>query len=168
MSLSRAEFDELAVELRTLRDTHEAEVAARLRDAREYGSPGDGEDVLAVHEEVSVTGVRIARLEQLLRSALIVDQAFDGRVCPGCTVRVAGADGGVAEYVLVTRPSERGAAGEVSTGSPVGRALMGARAGAIVRFELPGGRDRTLRVLEVTSSASGGSLMARSRTVEAA
>ena len=39
--------------------------------------------------------------------------------------------------------------GAVTPASPVGRALWGARPGDVVRVELPNGRDRTLRVLDV-------------------
>jgi transcription elongation GreA/GreB family factor len=37
----------------------------------------------------------------------------------------------------------------VSLGSPVGKALAGARAGDVVTVELPDGRDRVLTVLAV-------------------
>ena len=39
--------------------------------------------------------------------------------------------------------------GAVTLASPVGTALWGARPGDVVRVELPNGRDRTLRVLDV-------------------
>ena len=111
--LTRAEFDAIARELQVLRDRHQAELAERLRDARSYGSPEDNEDVLAVHEEASVPEARIGRLEELLRSAPVVDREFDGRASLGCMVRVAGAGGRVAEYVLVGRRSETSSPDEV-------------------------------------------------------
>ena len=63
--LMRAEFDALVKELHELRSRYQHELADRLRVARASGSPGDNEDVLAVHEEVSVTAARIARLRIL-------------------------------------------------------------------------------------------------------
>jgi transcription elongation factor GreA len=166
--LTQAEFDALVTELQELRSTHQDEVADRLRDARAYGSPGDNEDVLAVHEEVSVKAARIARLEELLRSAPIVDRAFDGCVSLGCTVRVAGDDGRDAEYVLVGRRREHSARHEVSLRSPVGQALLGARPGQLVRVELPDGRDRSLRILDVTPSSIGAQTAALEGDAEAA
>ncbi len=151
--LTRAEFDELSRELRALRDRYEVELSARLRDARAHGSPGDNEDVLAVHEEASVVAARIARLEQLLRSAPIVEGEFDGRASLGCTVRVVVPGGKEAEYVLVGRRSDTSSPREVSAGSPVGRSLLGARPGQVVRVELPDGRSRELRVVGVTPPA---------------
>jgi hypothetical protein len=40
-------------------------------------------------------------------------------------------------------------------GSPVGRALLGARPGQLVRVELPDRRDRVLRILDVTPGRFG-------------
>jgi transcription elongation factor GreA len=153
--LTRAEFDALAAELRQLRSAYRHELASRLRDARASGSPGDNDDVLAVHEEVSVSSVRIARLEELLGSARIVDREFDGCVSIGCTVRVAGDGGRTAEYVLIGRRNGDSTRREVSSGSPVGRALLGGRPGQLVRVELPDGRGRPLRILDVTPGGNG-------------
>jgi transcription elongation factor GreA len=88
-SLTRAEHHALVRELDELRSTHRAELARQLRDARAFGSPADNDDVFAVLEEVSVDRARIARLEELVSTAAIVDAAIDGRVGLGCTVRVA-------------------------------------------------------------------------------
>lgn len=149
-ALTRAEFDELVIELQALRDRHQADLAERLRDARAHGSPGDNEDVLAVHEEASVIGVRIARLEELLRSAPVDAREFNGCVSLGCVVRVADDDGRIAEYVLVGRRSDPSSNQEVSVGSPVGQALFGGHTGQTVRVELPDGRDRHFHILAVT------------------
>jgi transcription elongation factor GreA len=165
--LTRAEFDALVTELHELRSTYQRELADRLRDARASGSPGDNEDVLAVHEEVSIHAAQIARLEELLRSAPIVDREFDGCVSVGCTVRVAGDGGRTAEYTLIGRRHEGSARHEVSPRSPVGRALLGARPGQIVRVELPGGRDRDLRILDVRPSL-GACIAPREGDAEAA
>jgi transcription elongation factor GreA len=153
--LARAEYDAVVTELRQLRSAHRDELADRRREARASGSPGDNEDVLAVHEEASVNAASIARLEELLRSAPIVDRDFDGGVSLGCTVRVADDAGRIAEYVLIGRRSDASARHEVSSGSPVGRALLGARPGQRVHVQLPDGRDRPLRILDVTSGSIG-------------
>jgi transcription elongation factor GreA len=166
--LTRAEFDALMTELHVLRRTYERELADRLRDARASGSPGDNDDVLAVYEEVSVNAARIVRLEELLRSAPIVDREFDGCVSLGCTVRVAGDGGRIAEYVLVGRRSGVSRRHEVSSGSPVGRALLGACPGQLVRVELPDGRDRSLRILDVAPGSIGAQMAALEGDVQAA
>jgi transcription elongation factor GreA len=166
--LTRAEFDALVTELHELRSRYQRELADRLRVARASGSPGDDEDVLAVHEEVSVTAARIVGLEELLRSAPIVDREFDGSASVGCTVHVADDGGRTAEYLLIGRRSEASARHEVSWGSPVGRALLGARPGQVVHVQLPDGRERALRILDVAPGGIGAQIAALDSHAEAA
>jgi transcription elongation GreA/GreB family factor len=103
------------IELHELRNTHQDELGDRPRDARASGSPGDDDEVLAVHGEVTIAAARIVWLEQLLRSAPILEHEFGRCVSLGCAVRVAGDGGRVAEYVLVGRRREDSARREVSS-----------------------------------------------------
>jgi transcription elongation factor GreA len=153
VQLSRADYAELMRELDELRSRHRGELAQRLRDARDFGSPGDDDDRLAAFEDAAVDEARIAQLEQLARSASVVavgDDA-DGAAGLGSTVRVADEAGETMEYALVGRRAADSARREVSLASPVGKALVGVRAGDVARVALPSGRVRLLRVLDVTS-----------------
>jgi transcription elongation factor GreA len=147
--LTQAEHDRLAVELDELRTRRRSELARRLREARDHGSPGEDGDLLTVLEEVSLDEARIAQLEDLLRVSSIVELADDGLAAVGCTVRVADDRGGVREYRLVGRRGDDAGRNDVSAGSPVGAALLGAAPGDRVRVTLPNGRERTLRVLAI-------------------
>jgi transcription elongation factor GreA len=152
-TITAADYAELLRELDELRSRHRSELAERLRDARDFGSPGDDDDRLAVLEDAAIDQARIAQLEQLARSARVVDgHGVDGIAGPGATVRVADEAGETIEYELVGRRCADSSAREVSLASPVGKALAGARAGEVVRVPLPSGRDRVLRVLEVTGA----------------
>jgi transcription elongation GreA/GreB family factor len=108
---------------------------------------------LNIHEEQTVMDARIARLEDLLATATVIrdDQAGDvatlgsmveveyRRTRRRATYRLTGA---------ASRCDGRG----VSARSPVGRALMGRRAGEIVSAELPGGRAEQLFVVAITAA----------------
>ena len=87
-----------------------------------------------------------------MRFASIVEQpdAVDGAAGLGSSVLVEDELGATARYALRRRRSSHSARHEVTPGSPVGKALTGARAGDTVYVELPSGRVRQLRVLEVT------------------
>jgi transcription elongation factor GreA len=150
--LSPADYAELMRELDELRSRHRGELAQRLRDAREFGSPGDDDDRLAVFEDAAVDEARIAQLEQLARSASVVAIGVDadGVAGLGSTVRVADEAGETIVFELVGRRAADSTRREVSLGSPVGKALVGVRPGDLARVALPSGRRRTLRVLEVT------------------
>jgi transcription elongation GreA/GreB family factor len=56
------------------------------------------------------------------------------------------------EFALVGRRAADSAPREVSLASPVGKALVGVRAGDVARVALPSGRVRLLRVLDVTNA----------------
>jgi transcription elongation factor GreA len=165
LSVTRADFDAIVRELDQLRRSHRDELARRLRDARTSGSPADDDDVLAVLEDVSVDRARIAHLEETIRTAAVVDAAFDGCAALGCVVRAADDVSQVTEFVLVGRRGRDAARHEVSPASPVGRALLGARPGDAVRVELPDGRHRTLRILEVIPADLAGQVLAGAVTV---
>lgn len=154
-SLTPAEYDGVVTELQRLRAGRRAELARRLREARDSGSPGENGDVLSVHEEVSLDEGRIAQLEALVRGAPIVELVDDGIASVGCTVQVADGSGEVGEYRLVGRRGDDAGRYDVSPGSPMGTALLGTAAGDEVRVTLPNGRLRELRVIAVfpTSAA---------------
>jgi transcription elongation factor GreA len=152
--LTPAEHDELIVELESLRSAHRDGLAERLRNARGFGVAGDNDDQLAIFEDAVVDEVRIARLERLLASATVVDGAAagDGTAGLGSTVHVEGPAGRRAQYEIVGRRSEDAPGTQVTPASPVGQALMGARAGDTVHVLLPNGRQRALDVLAVLAS----------------
>jgi transcription elongation factor GreA len=150
-TLTTAEYAALARELESLRTRHRAELAERLRLARGFGGSADNDDVLAVLEEAAVDEARIAQLEEQIRSARVIDTelAGVGAAGLGATVRVVDDGGRECDYELVGRRTPDSRRHEVTPGSPVGEALMAARAGDVVRVELPSGRVRVLEVLEV-------------------
>jgi transcription elongation factor GreA len=149
--LSAADHAELMRELDALRSRHRGEVAQRLREARDFGSPGDDDDELAIREDAAFAEARIAQLEHLARFATVVavDEEVSGVAGLGSVVKVAGETGGTMEFELVGRRTTDSKAGDVSLGSPVGKALTGVRAGDVARVALPSGEVRLLSVLDV-------------------
>jgi transcription elongation factor GreA len=155
--MSRVEYAVLVRELESLRAVHRRELAEQLHDARSRGSTGDNDDLLAVLEETAVPRARIAQLEDLVRYATVLDDddaTSDGAAGLGSTIEVADEDGRTMEYELIGRRTAESAADAVSLGSPVGKALAGARTGDVVHVTLPNGRDRSLTVLGIRRSAA--------------
>jgi transcription elongation factor GreA len=150
-TLTTAEYAALARELDALRSRHRLELAERLRVARGFGGAADNDDLLAVLEEAAIDEARIAQLEEEMRSARVIDPelAEVGAAGIGATVRVVDDSGRECEYDLVGRRMPDYHRHAVTPGSPVGEALMAARAGDVVHVELPSGRVRVLEVLEV-------------------
>lgn len=147
----RALKDELA----RLRDEREREIPARLRIAREFGDTANNDEHLAIREEEAVLAARVARLEDLLRRAVVVDQAaaYDS-VAIGSHVSAVDVDTGEALDYLIDGAHGARQPGTVSAVSPIGRALLGRRPGDRVFVALPGGRTRKLKVREIRAAAS--------------
>jgi transcription elongation factor GreA len=155
--LTTTEYAALASELRSLRCRHRAELAIRLREARDSGGGPDGDHLQTVLEEAAIDESRIAQLEEQLRCARVVDVALalKGAVGVGALVRVVDDDGREREYEIVGRRSPTSRRHEVTPASPVGEALIGARAGDAAHIRLPDGGRRQVRVLAVRYPRTG-------------
>jgi transcription elongation factor GreA len=151
VQLTETEYADLVAELETLRVSHRRELAERLRHARDFGPAAENDDLHAVLEDAAIDRARIAPLEELVRSASIVERsdAIDGSAGLGSSVLVEDELGATARYTLIGRRSIDSRRHEVTLASPVGGALKDARPGDTVRIQLPSGRLRKLRVLDV-------------------
>jgi transcription elongation factor GreA len=129
-------------ELELLTTERRRELAERLRLARDDGDLADNPQLLDTLEEQAALERRIATLDAHLALARIVDGASrDGTADVGVRVRVRYFDTGeTAEYELVGAIEANPAEGRVSIDAPLGRALCGQKAGAIVEVEAPRGR----------------------------
>jgi transcription elongation factor GreA len=156
IQVTETEYAALLSELETLRASHRAELAERLRHARDFGPAAENDDLHAVLEDAAIDRARIARLEEVLRLASVVEQsdAVDGAAGLGSSVLVEDELGATARYALIGRRRSHSARHEITPGSPMGKALNGARSGNMVHVELPSGRVRQLRVLEVRPAAA--------------
>jgi transcription elongation factor GreA len=153
--MTGVEYAELTRELESLRASHRSELARRLHDVQAHGTTSDDDDRLAVLEEAAIDRARIAQLEELVRFATVLDDdaVFDGGARLGSTVEVADEAGRTTKYRLIGRRTSDSPAQDISLGSPVGKALAGARTGDVVHVDLPNGRKRSLTVLGVSDDA---------------
>lgn len=145
--LSPAGLARLEAELAELRDVQRPAVVARIKAARELGDLRENADYEAARREQSFIEGRIQAVEALLRAAHVVDQATVHEVIVGSVV-VLEQDGDVHEYTIVGSSEANVTEGRISYVSPLGRALMGRRAGDEVVVKAPAG-DRHYRVSEV-------------------
>jgi transcription elongation factor GreA len=144
----------LSVELEGLKTAGRSEIAERLRHAVVTETePSGNADYLDAREEQARLEARIARLEQRLTSARVVEpDDANGTVDVGERVRVRDLDtGSKVVYELVGSFEGDPAAGRISAESPVGRALIGRRPGDVALVEAPKGRVR-LRVVAIEAA----------------
>jgi transcription elongation factor GreA len=131
------ELDYLETEKRT-------QVAARIQSAKEEGDVTENAEYDdAKHEQAFVEG-RIMTLRAMVRNAVIItDNGPSDEVHLGSRVTVL--EDGLDEpevYHIVGSAEADPLNGRISNESPVGRALMGQRVGAVVTYHAPAGEIR--------------------------
>ena len=149
--LTQAGYDKLQTDLDYLRTVRRQEVAARLHEAMADGDAGidnDAEVDAAKNEQAFVEG-KIRELEMILSNARIIDEnrVLDS-VEVGAKVEIQ-EDGTPPEnYTIVGAAEADPANGFVSNESPLGKALMGHKAGDVVTVKAPNG-EFTVKILKV-------------------
>jgi transcription elongation factor GreA len=153
--LSRAAHDRLAAELEDLTTRGRIEVANKIETARLLGDLSENGDYHAAKDEQGHMEGRIRQLEYLLDQAVIVEAADDGSIGLGSIVKVLfeGDPESEAQTYLIGHIEEQHPDYEVmSDKSPLGSALMSAKAGDEVTYETPTGAELKVKVLNVETS----------------
>jgi transcription elongation factor GreA len=148
-------YDRLRSELESLRSEGRRAMSERVREARADGPIEDNPMLFELLEEQALLERRIATLEAQLGSARVAEPNGDGAIGIGSSVRLRDLETTeLVEYELVGAIEGNGDEGRVSVEAPVGRALLGATAGDIVRVASPRGELR-LEVMSVTGAEHG-------------
>jgi transcription elongation factor GreA len=151
--LRAAEYVAYEEELLHLRGFRDRELPERLREARGFVAADTAEEIAHIQEQRTVMDARIARLEDLLHAATVVpDGAAGDLVTLGATVEVAYPRKRRRATYRLTGTASASDGRAVSARSPVGRALMGRRAGDVVAAHLPSGRIEQLEILGITAA----------------
>ena len=129
---ARAELDQLTLVERPA-------VVARIVAARELGDLRENAEYETARKEQSILEGRVQHLTSLLRDAVRIEGSSTSHVSLGTAVTVED-DQGEETYTIVGSHEASPAEGRISSTSPVGRALMGRRAGDSVTVAAPGGR----------------------------
>jgi transcription elongation factor GreA len=124
-------------ELKELVEVKRAEIANRLREAIKMGDLSENADYIMAKEEQAFLEGRILELQDLLRSATIIDgnAASTGVVRMGSKVTVQEGSASPETYTLVGAKEADPRQGKISNESPVGKALLGRKVGDTVKIE---------------------------------
>ena len=145
-------FQALVQELEELKNVKMVKVKEDLARARSFGDLTENSEYDEAKDEQGKTFSRIAELEELIANAKIVeeDELQFGVVNLGCTVKVLFLDGDEEEtYTLVGSNEVDAFQHKISDQSPIGAAMMSAKAGQTVTYEM-NGHPHKLKILDVT------------------
>ncbi len=138
--LSKEKLEELKKELEQLKTDGRKEIAAKLEYAKSLGDLSENSEYLEARESRESLEERIATIESVLKSAVVVSSHKSDIVDVGTTVVVEKVGGSRQKYTLVGSEEVDIAGGKISNRSPLGEKLIGKRAGDSFSLETPGGK----------------------------
>ena len=140
--LTREGLKKYEDELQELKVVRRKEVSQKLKEARAQGDLSENAEYDAAKEEQRDIEARIFELEQLLKTAEVVDvdteNASDKVVAFGHTVKLLDKELKQERIVTIKGASEADSiSGSISNESPLGKALIGAKKGETISVEAP-------------------------------
>jgi len=149
--ITRSRLKELEEELNYLKTTREKEVAELIKEARSFGDLSENSEYDEAKNEQAKVEAQIAELEETLAHIKIVNhEEINSNIANiGLTVKVLYIDDeDEVEYSLVGSREVNVLENKISDQSPIGKAIMGTKAGDIITVEIPSGPIK-LKILEV-------------------
>lgn len=139
-------------ELEYLKTQKRKEISEKIKVALGFGDLSENAEYDEAKNEQAEVEMRIVKLEKMLKNAKVIDDEniSTDEVTIGCKVKVLDVDfNEEAEYYIVGSTEADPNKNKLSDESPVGRALMGAKAGDTITVEAPNGEFQ-MKVLEIS------------------
>jgi transcription elongation factor GreA len=150
-SITEAGYQKLKEELDFLKNVKRREAAERVGEARSYGDLSENSEYDDAKNEQAKVEAQIAELEETIAHVKIVnnDDINTNVANIGLTVKVLYVeDDEEVEYSLVGSREVDVLNNKISDQSPIGKAIMGTKAGDSVTVDIPYGKI-SLKILEV-------------------
>ena len=135
-----------------LRTKERAKVAAAIAEAREKGDLSENAEYDAAKEAQGHLEARIAKLENTIANARLVDesQIDASKAFILARVKIKNTQNGAEQsYKLVAAEEADLASGRISVTSPIGKGLLGKSVGDRVQITVPAGKV-TFEILEIS------------------
>lgn len=139
-------------ELQDLKVNKRHEIAQKIKEAREQGDLSENAEYDAAKDEQRDIEARIEYLEALLKNVEVVDEdeASTDEVGIGCRVKIRDMiEKEDLEFKVVGSTEASSLGGCISNESPVGKALMGHKAGETVKVDV-GGELFKYKIVKIT------------------
>lgn len=135
-------LNKLEKELEYLKTVRRREVAERIKQALEFGDISENSEYEDAKNEQGFIEGRILSIEKMLRNARVLDdrEVATDKISLGSQVMLKDLENGEdLQYTIVSSAEADPAARKISDESPVGRALLGKKAGEEVEVTAPAG-----------------------------
>jgi len=142
----------LKEEIHFLKTKERANITRQIAEARDKGDLSENAEYDAAREAQGMLEARIAKLEDTLSNARLVDtsQVDTSKVSILTKVKVKNLKNSqVVQYTIVTQSEANLKEGKISIDSPIGKGLMGKKVGDKVDITVPAGTI-PFQVVEIT------------------
>jgi transcription elongation factor GreA len=145
-------LEKLKQEVAYLTTQKRREVAARIKEAREFGDISENSEYDDAKNEQALLEQRISQLEERLRRATVIDESDvdTEAVSVGTMVHVKDQKSGDSQKFRIVGSAEADPSEQkLSNESPIGRALVGHKRGEIVTVDVPRGPKKKLKITKI-------------------
>ncbi|MCB0764485.1 MAG: transcription elongation factor GreA [Flavobacteriales bacterium] len=139
-------------ELHQMRTVDRPHLSQQIADARDKGDLSENAEYHAAKEEQGLLEARIAKLEEVVASARVIDtdQLDSSKAYIHTTVKVRMVvNGSERSFTLVAESEADVRTGKISVTSPIGKGLLGKSVGEVAEVITPTGSTK-FEVLEIT------------------
>lgn len=135
-------LDKLKNELNELKTKGRADIAKQIAEARDKGDLSENAEYDAAKDAQGHLEAKIAQLESVVGNARIIDESTldTSQVSILSKVKIKNKNNGVSfTYTLVSEEEADLKASKISIQSPIGKGLLGKKAGDLAKIKTPGG-----------------------------
>lgn len=135
-------LDKLKAELQDLKVKGRQEIAHAIAEARDKGDLSENAEYDAAKEAQGLHEAKIAKLEEVLSTARVLDESSidTSMVSILSKVKIKNKKNNAEiTYTLVSEEEADLKQGKISAGSPIGKGLLGKKAGESAQIQVPAG-----------------------------
>lgn len=144
-------YNDLVKELNELKTTRRAEISEKIRVARGFGDLSENSEYDEAKNEQAIVEARILTLENQLKNVKIVAKSDNkGTVSIGSFVTIRDVEfGDEMTYRIISSVESSNDMSTITDESPVGKALLGHKAGDSVMVTVPSGTKIEYQIVNV-------------------
>lgn len=142
--VSKEDLDKLKIELQELKTVKRKEITERIEEAKSLGDLSENAEYIEAREVQAFNEGRIRELEDLVKTAIIIDETKKGGAVieVGDTIEVANSEGKKITYIITGSNGADPAQNKISNESPLGRAFLQRMPGEEVEALTPIGKQK--------------------------
>ena len=139
--LTEEGLEEIKKELEELKLVKRPEIITALKEARAQGDLSENAEYDAARNEQAIVEAKIQELEAMVEKAVIIKEVNRDVVSLGTKVTIEYVeDNEQEEYSIVGSKEADPFSNKISNESPIAKAIMGAKVGAVVSVDSPNGK----------------------------